>query len=36
MEIGLDISGHTQLISLIGKPTGHSKSPVTHTLSFKK
>ena len=36
MAIELDISGHTQLVSLIGKPTGHSKSPVTHTLSFKK
>ena len=36
MEISLAISGHTSLVSLIGKPTGHSKSPVTHTLSFKK
>ena len=36
MDIALDISGHTHLVTLIGKPTGHSKSPVTHTLSFKK
>ena len=34
MDIALDISGHTQLVSLIRKQTGHSKSPVTHTLSF--
>lgn len=28
------ISGHTHLITLIGKPTTHSLSPATHNLSF--
>ena len=36
MAVSLDITGHTHLVSLIGKPTGHSKSPATHTLSFSK
>lgn len=35
MAVELNISGHTHLVTLIGKPTGHSKSPVTHTTSFK-
>ena len=30
------ISGHTHLISLIGNPIRHSKSPVTHSVSFEK
>lgn len=30
------ISGHTHLISLIGKPIRHSASPVTHSISFEK
>ena len=29
------ISGHTRLISLLGKPTSHSMSPATHNLSFQ-
>ena len=29
------ISGHTHLVSLIGKPIRHSKSPVTHSVSFE-
>lgn len=29
------ISGHTHLISLIGKPIRHSASPVTHSVSFE-
>lgn len=29
------ISGHTHLISLIGNPIRHSKSPVTHSVSFE-
>ena len=36
MEISLAISGHTSLVSPIGKPTGHSTSPRTHTLSCTK
>lgn len=36
MAVSLNISGHTHLVTLIGKPTGHSKSPVTHTISFQK
>lgn len=30
------ISGHTHLISLLGKPIRHSASPVTHSISFEK
>jgi len=30
------ISGHTHLITLIGKPTDHSMSPAIHTYSFAK
>lgn len=30
------ISGHTHLISLLGKPIRHSASPVTHSVSFEK
>lgn len=30
------ISGHTHLISLIGKPTDHSMSPAIHTYSFAR
>lgn len=29
------ISGHTHLISLLGKPIRHSASPVTHSISFE-
>lgn len=29
------INGHTQLVSLIGNPIKHSKSPVTHSVSFE-
>ena len=36
MSVELNISGHTHLVTLIGKPTGHSKSPAIHTISFKK
>ncbi len=36
MALELNISGHTHLVTLIGKPTGHSKSPAIHTISFKK
>lgn len=30
------ISGHTLLVSLIGRPIRHSASPVTHSVSFEK
>ena len=30
------ISGHTHLVSLLGKPIRHSASPVTHSVSFEK
>ena len=30
------ISGHTHLITLIGKPTDHSMSPAIHTYSFAR
>lgn len=30
------ISGHTQLVALIGSPVEHSKSPAIHNLSFEK
>lgn len=36
MAVELNISGHTHLVTLIGKPTDHSKSPITHTVSFQK
>lgn len=32
----LDITGHTKLVTLIGKPAFHSKSPETHTLAWRK
>lgn len=32
----INVTGHTHLITLIGKPTDHSMSPATHTLAFAK
>lgn len=29
------ISGHTKLVSLLGKPIRHSASPITHSISFE-
>ena len=32
----MEISGHTQMLCLIGSPVGHSGSPAMYNYSFQK
>ena len=32
----MEISGHTQMLCLIGSPVGHSGSPAMYNYSFRK